>query len=426
MIESKNSEIEKVVNFFQEKEYKSSINLANNILLDDPSNLFVQNILALSLKNIGKRQEAIDLLSSIIRDHPKEGYLYSNLGNIFLSDGKLNEALKYFKLAIKYNPELENAFNGLGAALTELGKLEEALEIYKQALNITKNPKNLHYNIANIYRKLDIYDKAASHYSKTDVLLSSSHHLECLYLMDKKEDFIINLEKLEKEEVLTSLVSSLSTHSRIRYELDKKYSFCDNPFSYVYSRNLIKDKVISNKNIDNFNNEVNSLNLDFKDQALLNGGNQSAGNIFLYENKNITNIKKIITDEINLYRNNFKDSLDKYISSWPDDTQLFGWIIKIHSGGNLDAHIHKEGWLSGSLYLEIPEDKGVGEGDIIFSLTGANYPTNNKLFPQKRLSLSKGLVVLFPSALFHYTTPFKSKTNRITLAFDVIPSSNLG
>ena len=69
MIENKNSEIEKVVNFFQKKEYKNSINLANNILLDNPDNLVVQNILALSLKNTGKRQEAIDLLSSIIRDH---------------------------------------------------------------------------------------------------------------------------------------------------------------------------------------------------------------------------------------------------------------------------------------------------------------------------------------------------------------------
>ena len=86
---TRQKEIEKVVNFFQEKEYENSINLANNILLDDPSNLFVQNILALSLKNIGKRKEAIDVLNSIIKDHPKEGYLYSNLGNIFLSDGKI-------------------------------------------------------------------------------------------------------------------------------------------------------------------------------------------------------------------------------------------------------------------------------------------------------------------------------------------------
>ena len=97
----------------------------------------------------------------------------------------------------------------------------------------------------------------------------------------------------------------------------------------------------------------------------------------------------------------------------------------MNSGGNLDAHIHKEGWLSGSLYLEIPDDINTGEGDIIFSLTGANYPTDNKLFPQKRVSVSKGLVILFPSALFHYTTPFNSETNRVTLAFDIIPSSNL-
>ena len=127
MIESKNSEIEKVVNFFQEKEYENSINLANNILLDDPSNLFVQNILALSLKNIGKRKEAIDLLSSIIKDHPKEGYLYSNLGNIFLSDGKLNEALKYFKLAIKYNPKLENAFNGFRCCFNRIRKVRRSI-----------------------------------------------------------------------------------------------------------------------------------------------------------------------------------------------------------------------------------------------------------------------------------------------------------
>ena len=46
-----------------------------------------------------------------------------------------------------------------------------------------------------------------------------------------------------------------------------------------------------------------------------------------------------------------------------------------------------------SLYLEIPEIyKGVGEGDIIFSLTWRKLSqSNNKLFPQKRLSLNKGL-----------------------------------
>ncbi len=417
--------IERLMSSFQKKDYKASADMANSILGNDTSNLVVQNILALSLKNLGKRKEAIDLFQSIIKKHPREGYIYANLANIFLSEGRINIALKNFELAIKYNPKLENAYNGLGTTLTELGKLEEALDIYKKALEISKNPKNVHYNIGNIYRKLEIYDQAEKHFSKTDVLLSKSHHLECLYLMNKKEEFIEHLEQLEKKQILTSLAASLSTHSRIRYETEKKYSFCDNPFDYIYARNLISDNALSSKQIEDLNYEIDAMNLDFKDQALLKEGNQSAGNIFFYDRKPIIKIKEIINAEITKYRDNFKESNDKYITSWPNDNRLYGWIIRMRSGGNLAAHIHKEGWLSGSLYLEIPEDRGQGEGDIIFSLTGANYPTDNKLFPQKRVAVSKGLIVLFPSALFHYTTPFESKKNRITLAFDIIPSKNL-
>ncbi len=425
MIENENGKVKELISSFQEQNYNLAINIAKNILSFNSRNINVQNILALSLKNIGKRSEAIDLFNEIIEHNPNEGYLYANLANIFLSDGKLNEALLNFKLAIKYNPKLENAFNGLGTVLTELGNLEEALKIYKKALSITKNPKNVHYNLGNIYRKLEIYDQAADHYSKTDILLSKSHHLECLYLMNKKEEFIRKLEKLENDEVLTSLASSLSTHARIRYEIDKKYSFCDNPFSYIYTRNLINENILSHHDFENLKDEIDSMKLEYKDQALLKKGSQSAGNIFYDESNIITNIKKIITNEIVTYRNIFKDSQDKFISSWPNDTRLFGWIIKMRSGGNLDAHIHKEGWLSGSLYLEIPEDKDIGEGDIVFSLTGANYPTDNKLFPQKRVNVDKGLVVLFPSALFHYTTPFSSAHSRVTLAFDIIPDTNL-
>ncbi len=425
MIENENGKLKELMSSFQEQDYNAAINIAKAILSNNSGNTNVQNILALSLKNIGKRSEAINLFNEIIEHNPNEGYLYANLANILLSDGKLDEALQNFKLAIKHNPKLENAYNGLGTVLTELGNLEEALKIYKKALTVTKKPKNVHYNLGNIYRKLEIYDQAAKHYSKTDILLSESHHLECLYLMNKKEEFLDKLDKLENDEVYTSLASSLSTHARIRYEIEKKYSFCDNPFSYIYTRNLINENIISNDDFDNLKDEIDSMKLEYKDQALLKKGSQSAGNIFYYESNIISNIKKVITEEITIYKNLFKESQDKYISSWPNDTRLFGWIIKMRSGGNLDAHIHKEGWLSGSLYLEIPEDKDLGEGDIIFSLTGANYPTGNKLFPQKRVNVDKGVVVLFPSALFHYTTPFNSNDNRITLAFDIIPASNL-
>ncbi len=89
--------------------------------------------------------------------------------------------------------------------------------------------------------------------------------------------------------------------------------------------------------------------------------------------------------------------------------------------GNLLAHMHKHGWISGSIYLRIPEKAKENEGDIKFSTHGGDYPHDNKLFPSKIVDLKKGNIVMFPSSLFHSTIPFSSNEDRITLAFDVIP-----
>ena len=85
--------------------------------------------------------------------------------------------------------------------------------------------------------------------------------------------------------------------------------------------------------------------------------------------------------------------------------------------------MHKEGWLSGSLYLERPEKNEEHDGDIIFSLHGSNYPLNNKNYPSNIINIDKGDLVLFPSSLFHATIPFSSNKKRITLAFDIIPKT---
>jgi hypothetical protein len=93
------------------------------------------------------------------------------------------------------------------------------------------------------------------------------------------------------------------------------------------------------------------------------------------------------------------------------------------SGGHLDPHIHKEGWVSGSLYLEVPSNTQGKEAAISFSLHGANYPCDSTDFPEKFVEVSKRKICMFPSSLFHKTTEFKSKGRRVTLAFDVIPAA---
>ena len=93
----------------------------------------------------------------------------------------------------------------------------------------------------------------------------------------------------------------------------------------------------------------------------------------------------------------------------------------MNNGGNLLPHIHKEGWLSSSIYLKRPEKRKSNDGDIKFSLHGGNYPSDNINFPSEIIDIEEGDMVMFPSSIFHSTIPFDSDRQRITLAFDVIP-----
>ena len=83
--------------------------------------------------------------------------------------------------------------------------------------------------------------------------------------------------------------------------------------------------------------------------------------------------------------------------------------------------MHKEGWLSGSLYLKLKKFEGSSEGNIIFDLDGGDYPTDGQDFPSKELNIEEGDIVLFPSSIFHKTVPFNISERRVTLAFDVKP-----
>ena len=65
---------------------------------------------------------------------------------------------------------------------------------------------------------------------------------------------------------------------------------------------------------------------------------------------------------------------------------------------------------------------GSDQGNIIFDLNGADYPTESQFFQSKEFNIEEGDIILFPSSVFHKTVPFESEENRITLAFDVKPT----
>mgnify|MGYP001984695445 CR=1 FL=1 len=114
------------------------------------------------------------------------------------------------------------------------------------------------------------------------------------------------------------------------------------------------------------------------------------------------------------------------IKKWPIEYSLYGWLISMQSGGELQPHIHNQGWLSGSIYINVPSKSKADSGNLVVSLGEDKDATDTRINEKKTLDVVTGNLVLFPASLTHYTIPFESEEERIVLAFDVIPKIDGG
>ncbi|HEY4031066.1 MAG TPA: putative 2OG-Fe(II) oxygenase [Caulobacteraceae bacterium] len=94
------------------------------------------------------------------------------------------------------------------------------------------------------------------------------------------------------------------------------------------------------------------------------------------------------------------------------------WSVRLNPSGHHVDHVHPEGWLSSAFYIRLPADTPGREGWIKFGEPGT--PTSPPLEPGHWVKPEPGLLVLFPSYMWHGTAPFSSGGTRLTCAFDLV------
>ncbi|HET7085624.1 MAG TPA: putative 2OG-Fe(II) oxygenase [Rhizomicrobium sp.] len=95
------------------------------------------------------------------------------------------------------------------------------------------------------------------------------------------------------------------------------------------------------------------------------------------------------------------------------------WSVRLNSGGFHINHVHPEGWISSAFYVRLPSDLQGQEGFLKFGEPG---PRTTPHLPAEHLVKPEpGLLVLFPSYMWHGTMPFASQEKRLTCAFDIVP-----
>ena len=94
------------------------------------------------------------------------------------------------------------------------------------------------------------------------------------------------------------------------------------------------------------------------------------------------------------------------------------WSVRLKSGGFHINHIHPEGWLSSAFYVRVPDNMQGQEGWLKFGEPGP--PTSPPLAPDHLIKPEPGLMVLFPSNMWHGTVPFSVDDKRLSCAFDIV------
>ena len=380
------------------------------------------NLLALGYKKLGNIAEAQNIFEKLLLNNPENVLFLSNLGNIYKELGRLNDAISCYEKAINGDPTLINALEALGITYTDTGRVDEAIDCFEKILALDESRQHTLYYLAVIHMNRKSFEEALEYIGKTTSKRGKIQELECIYRLGKKEIFKEKYAKLVQGGISTPLLGSIGAHASVRYCMGTHNTFCSNPIAYIkrwhiHEADGLDDKLIGQ--VIEYNNENDREHMT---QPLLTNGRQSTGNMFLVERDFMKALKQIVTAYIEKYRLYFISSNEGFLNNWPNDANLYGWVVSMRTGGNLKPHMHKEGWISGSLYLNVPNIAGSSEGSIGFSLQGDDLPADGKKFPKdKVVEVKKGDICIFPSSLFHYTIPFSSEQERVSFAFDLIP-----
>jgi tetratricopeptide (TPR) repeat protein len=378
--------------------------------------------LGCTLKELGRLEDAETSYNKAIAIKPDLAEAHNNLGVTLQELGKLEEAEASCRKAISIKPDLADAHINLGNTLKDLGRLEETEASYRKVISLKPDYEAGQYYLGIWYSEQGKYKQAAELFLKSKNFKNSqSYLLKCWYFLNEQSLFYEQLGSLTSQGITDSMIGSFGSRAEIKFGIKKANLFCSDPLSYVSKTDLSKKYDFERKFVKPTLSILNDTSGQNRSQKLLTNGLQTSGNLFALENILIHEIEKIIELEIENYRLYFKDSKEGLIRNWPDAYSLNGWLIRMKKGGALRPHMHEKGWISGSIYINVPPKFNLNDGNLVVCIEDDALLSESQDNKQNIIDVSTGSLCLFPASLLHYTIPFESDEDRIVLAFDVVP-----
>lgn len=379
------------------------------------------------LQKQGRLDEAVASYQRGLRIQPQDARGHFNLGTVLRDQGDLQAAVQSYERAIDLFPNYTDAYNNLGETWRDQGDMTRAVNCYQQALQ--RNPQHAaaNYNMGEFLYLAKRFEEAIPYFETSQLEDWQARVLYCLYRAEQFEVFKQRRDAMLAQGPHTApFIATLSTHYSINHGEPDPYQFCPDGFSFVYHRSL-PELAPGSPLLTQLLNDIAQADIAERKQARLTHGKQSAGNLFKRAEASFRALGEIVKREFRLYHEHYKHADCALITHFPSALEFTSsWYVKMQTGGHLDAHIHEIGWISGAVYLAMPETEDEKEGAFEYGTHGDQYPQLHDRFPTRYIKPAIGDIVLFPSSLFHRTIPFQADAERICIAFDLKPATPTG
>lgn len=98
------------------------------------------------------------------------------------------------------------------------------------------------------------------------------------------------------------------------------------------------------------------------------------------------------------------------------------WATRLSPGGVIANHVHDHGWISSAYYASVPEQTAREDLRAGWLKLGEPHWEIPGCPPERTVQPRAGMLVLFPSYMWHGSTLFSEGEERLSVAFDVVPA----
>ncbi|MEQ8267959.1 MAG: tetratricopeptide repeat protein [Parvibaculum sp.] len=327
--------------------------------------------------------------------------VYVQLGMVLLRQERADEAVEAFQTAIGHNPKLAAAYGNLGNAEQKRGNMAAAAAAYEKAVEL--NPKDTvsYVSLGMAQLKLGAAREAAEIFERALIRHGPERRAAAWLPFARAQDF---------GEIPAGYRAEMG-------DLVKRATLTP-PDGYASMADLNRDLAAALS-------EDPTLTWEPLGKATRKGG--QTGLLLDTPREPFISFEKALRRAIDAHFDSIRpEPGHPYRGQVPRTYHLDLWGTLLSEGGHQHSHIHVGGWMSGVYYVALPPTLGKGDGHqdgwIEF---GHPPPEFEARFAPQTVTYEprEGDALFFPSYLFHRTLPFSGDVQRISLAFDVKPTS---